>query len=318
MQNTVMFRVLQQWLRKQVWWLRLRELEREGFLAALQRSRIQNRILDTPPLRTGSRGPVEVRVLTWRRDWVNLIWAVKSYYHFAGVDYPLVIHDGGLLPRQVPKLLAHFPDAKFVPMAESNVRFPGELKARGFARSAEYRVINPTTRKVFDFFLDTNADYVVSIDSDIVFFDRPDELIVPPDGLTKNRYNRDSAYWYSMTLDELEAAFGVRPPPLINSGLSVIRRESIDFARIDGYLANPKLYENNWVTEQTLHALCSTVYGVEFLHDTYMVAGGHVPPGIPPGTICKHYPGGVREPLYSEGMPYLIRNGFLDALRGKK
>ena len=301
-------RILRGW----VPWLRFQELRREGFSVAWRRIRIQNPILQTPPVRTASAGPVEVRVLTWRRDWVNLVWALKTFYHFCGVDYPLVVHDGGLLPRQVNHLLAHFPDARFVPAADADDWCPAELRRRGLSRSAEYRTRNVSTRKLFDFYLDSTADYVLTIDSDIVFFRRPDELLLPPGGWARNLYNRDCDYWYSLSLDELEVVFGVKPPPCVNSGLAIVRRESIDFSAIERYLGNSKLFADPWVTEQTLHALLSTSFGLGFLSDSYRVGG---PPGVTPDLACKHYPGTFRPLLYTEGMRHLLDVGLIDALR---
>jgi len=298
-------------LRGWVPWLQFQELRREGFRVAGRRIRNQNPIFQTPPVRTASAGPVEVRVLTWRRDWVNLVWALKTFYHFAGVDYPLIIHDGGLLPRQLNQLLVHFPDARFVPAAEADDRYPAELRRRGLSRSAEYRGRNVTTRKLFDFYLDSTADYVVTIDSDIIFFRRPDELIVPPGGWSHNWYNRDCDYWYSLSLDELEVAFGVKPPPCVNSGLALVRRESIGLTAIERYLGHPKLFADAWVTEQTIHALLSTSFGLMFLPDSYRVGG---PPGLTPDLVCKHYPGMFRPLLYTEGMRHLLDVGLIDVL----
>jgi len=223
---------LRDWLRGHSWWLAFQEARREGLLNAAVRVRFQNMILGTPPVRTRRDGPVEVRALTWRRDWKNMVWALKSFYHFAGVDYPLHLHDGGLSPQQVPKLLAHFPDAIFVGREEADRRVAEMLRERELTRCLEYRLKNPSTRKLFDFFMFSDAEYIISIDSDIVFFDRPDLLLVPPEGVDKNRYNRDSAPWYSMTPEELERAFGIRPPERINSGLSIIRNATVDFEAI--------------------------------------------------------------------------------------
>lgn len=305
---------LRQWLRSRPWWLAFREIGREGYGNAARRIYYSRRILSSPPLRTSKTGPVEVRVLTWRRDWLNLLWALKSFYHFAEVDYPLYIHDGGLLPHQAEKLRKHFPDATFVPTAEASKRIAEEFERQGLKRCLEYRKVNVSTCKLFDFFSFSTADYLIVIDSDIVFFKRPDLLLVPPEGLPVNRYNRDVAPWYSMTPDELDEAFGIRPPEKVNSGLAVIKRDSIDFEAIDKWLEHPKMYENKWVTEQTLHALCSTIHGIELLPDTYKV---DVDPGLSPDLVCKHYPGFFRIWLYREGMGHLLRTGFLKALRRK-
>ncbi len=304
-------RGVREWLRRRSAWLIFQESKREGWRNVLRRRHFQRQILGTPPVRTAAVGPVEVRVLTWRRDWINMIWALKSFYHYAGVDYPLHIHDGGLSPGQNEKLQEHFPNARLIGRAEADERIRTRLEK--LPRSLEYRLGNPSTRKLFDFFAFSTAEYVVSIDSDIVFFRRPEQLLVPPEGLAKNRYNRDSAFWYSMGVEELEAAFGVAPPPRINSGLSVVRRSSIQFTAIETWLGHPKLFADKWVTEQTLHALCSTVHGVEFLPDSYFVA---TEPGLPPDVVCKHYPGFFRGLLYTEGMAKLIADGFLRELKG--
>jgi len=304
---------LQSYLRKQLWWLRFQELRREGFRAAWVRQQFQKQILSTLPLQTATTGPVEVRVLTWRRDWVNMVWALKSFYHFAQVDYPLHIHDGGLLPWQCEELLKHFPNARIITRAEADQRYPKELTQRGWHRSAEYRQKNVSTRKLFDYVLDSQAESFVTIDSDIVFFQRPD-LLLPNGPVTTNRYNRDDGYWYSLSLDELEKAFGIRPPDGINSGLAIIHRESLDLAKVEEFLGYPPLFADPWVTEQTLHALCSTLFGVDLLPDTYRVGG---PIGITPDLICKHYPGTHRPLLYSEGMGHLIKTGFLQKLGAK-
>ncbi len=306
---------LRGWLRRQHRWQAFQQARREGFGNALSRARYQRQVLNTPPTRT-QRGParVEVRALTWRRDWMNLTWALKSYYHFAEVDYPLYIHDGGLLPGQVEKLQQHFPDATLIPADTADRRVRDTLRRRNLDRCLQYRLKNPSTRKLFDFFGFSEAEYLISIDSDIVFFRRPDLLILGDgENPTRNRYNRDASdQWYSMTPDELDEAFGIRPPPRVNSGLSVIRRDSIDLDAIERWLEHPRMFENDWVTEQTLHALCSTVHGLEFLPETYLV---DVEPGLSDDLVCKHYPGFFRKYLYREGMDHLIRNGFLDALR---
>jgi hypothetical protein len=241
-----------------------------------------------------------------------MIWALKTFYHFAEVDYPLVVHDGGLLPWQIARLSDHFPGVRFILAADADARYPSELRRRGLNRSAEYRARNVSTRKLFDFYLDSTADYVLTIDSDIVFFRKPDELIQPPGGWDRNWYNRDCDYWYSLSLDELEASFGVRPSPFVNSGLAVVRRESMHFPAVERYLGHPTLFADRWVAEQTLHALLSTNYGLAFLPDSYRVGG---PPGLTPDLVCKHYPGTFRPHLYTEGMRHLRNVGLIDDLR---
>ncbi len=298
---------LRGWLRNQPAWVKFQEINREGWAQAFRRSRIQRLILGTRPVRTASSGKVEVRVLTWRRDWINAIWTIKSFYHSSGTDLPLFIHDGGLEPGQLQTLASHFPDATVVTQDDANRRVEEILSRRGLKRCREYRSKNIATRKVFDFFLLSSAEQIISIDPDVIFFKRPAELLDQPHA--RNLYNKDMEFAYSMSLDELEAAFGLRPPPLINSGLSRVARDSMDFEKIEEWLSHPKLFGDKWVTEQTLHALVSARHGVETLPETYLVS---THPGLRPDLVCKHYPGFFRGLLYSEGMRHLVdRVGLL-------
>jgi hypothetical protein len=303
---------LRSWLRNSPQWSDFRAAGREGYGRALRRRRIQRLILKTPPIRTAVSGPVEVRALTWRKDWKNLLWSLKSFYQFAGVDLPLFIHDGGLAPGQAERLLEHFPTARLVTIEEADEKVTARLRNANAPRCAAWRARNPVTRKLFDFYAMSNADYVISIDSDIVFFRRPDLLLPGDDSPARNRYNKDNSYYYSAPLDALEAGCGVRPIPLINSGLSLIRPPTIDFPAIERWLETESLFADGWCFEQTLHALCSTKAGVELLPDTYLVGGGV---GITPDRICTHYPGKFRHFLYEEGMRHLRDTGFLQALR---
>ena len=290
----------------------LRWAMREGLYRVWRRRRLQRRILDTPPIRTAASGPVEVRLLTWRRDCIDAIWALKSFYHFAQVDYPLYIHDGGLLPGQVRLLARHFPAARILTPTDANRLVDAELERRGLQRCLSCRSKHPMMRKLFDFFLLSKADYLISIDSDILFFRCPELLCIPPGGIAANRYNEDVSCWYAMSLEEMELTFGIKAAQRINAGLSVIRRQSVDFTLVERWLACPKLSQEIWLTEQTLHALCAGVNGVELLPKTYLVSTA---PGLPPGTVCRHYPGVSRHLLYDEGMPWLVASGFLEALR---
>lgn len=299
------------YLRNQPLYLDVRWSTREGLPRAWRRRRMQKRILSTPPIFTASSGKIEVRVLTWRRDWINLIWALKSFYHFSGLDYPLYVHDGGLSDSNIPRLLRHFPNAHFVSRAAADSCVSTEFRRRNLHRCLAYRSLNVPSRKLFDFFLMSQADSVIIIDSDIVFFRKPEELCAPREGIHKNLFHMDQQYGYAMEPDELRSSFGIAPVERIACGLGIVKRESVDFEAIERWLEHPKLARDKWLGEQTLHALCSTIYGVELLPPTYKVS---TEAGLSPDLVCKHYPGFFRPLLYEEGMRQLVETGFIEDL----
>lgn len=296
-------------LRKYQPWIEFQELNREGWLQAWQRWQIQPLILDTVPIHTAKTGAIEVRVLTWRRDWLNTIWSLKSFYHYAQVDYPLYIHDGGLKPNQIQSLKQHFPDAIVITKTEADFLVLPELQKRNLSRLLAYRDKSPFGRRLIDFYLVSQAKAVITIDADILFFKKPVELLsFEPD--CPNKYNQDREYNYSIGLDEINNDLKICPISLINAGLSLVWLKSVNLDKIDEWLSHPKLFEESWLTEQTIHALFSTIYGVELLPLTYQLS---TEAGLNNESVAKHYPSRTAF-LYQEGMKKLIGMGFIHEL----
>jgi len=302
--------VIRKWLRGQRVWVRFRELNREGWSTAFRRRLYQRQILGTPPVRTMAGGPVEVRVLTWRRDWINLIWSLKSFYHYSEVDYPLFIHDGGLEAHQIRILAQHFPDAKLVTRSQADEQVDTELRRQGWHNCVRCRQSSVMARKFFDYYLGSTADRVISIDSDELFFKKPIELL-EPDPHGRNLYNQDPETAYSLPYDQLCRLTGLNVPEKVNAGLSVVWRRSINLEHVDRWLAEPGILDSPWLVEQTLHALCGAEAGVRLLPSTYLST---TQPGLPPDAVAKHFPGFFRPLLYSEGMRTLIDSGFIRSL----
>ena len=143
----------------------------------------------------------------------------------------MYIHDGGLEEAQIRELGWHFPNATFVSRQEAEEQVRRQLEKGEWKKCLSYREQNIATVKLFDFFLLSEARWIVTIDPDVLFFRRPSELLKGENEQKINLYNRDMQYAYSMELGEIEKELGVTPPPLINSGLSRVARESIDFCQ---------------------------------------------------------------------------------------
>ena len=70
---------------------------RHGLPTAYYRDVVRPRILRTPALTGTGSNVCEIHVLTSSGDWLNLICALKSFYHFSRRAYSLCIHDDGTL-----------------------------------------------------------------------------------------------------------------------------------------------------------------------------------------------------------------------------
>lgn len=292
-------------------WVEFQEINREGWIPAFRRRHIQRKILKTKPIKTAKCGPVEIRILTWRRDWLNAIWTLKSFYLFSQTDYPLFIHDGGLKSKEISLLRSHFPDAIFITNAKADEAVQQFLHKSRLEKCIAYRNKSVLAKRIFDFFILSKADFILSFDSDTIFFQRPKELLKKPSEITKNIYLEDMKYAYRMSLENLEKSFGVKPVPLINCGIFLVRKKTVDFERINEWLTNDIISGEGWLTEQTIHALISAVSGCELLPKSYLTS---TEAGLGRDLVCKHYPGFFRQLLYREGMAHLINKGFLKFL----
>ena len=275
-----------------------------GVRAAWYRDVVRPRIRDRQPFSETTDYACEIHVLTSQADYLNLLWALHSFFAASRRQYALCIHDDGTLTADaVDQLLSAFPAARLISRREGDARL-SELLAP-YKRCRELRATNNLALKIFDFAAFLQSDRMMLLDSDILFFSRPEGLLTALEGGARNSLNRDWRYGYS--IDE-DAKLDFELPPLINSGLGLIHRASIRYDWIEDFLTLPNILSHPHRIEQTLFALCSARFGFDMLPAEYDVHLGPAKPGIP----SRHYVGPIRHLMYSEGMRCLVRDGLLN------
>jgi len=291
-------------------WLRLNQKFAHGLRIAWYRDVVRPRILNTPPIAETSDHRYEIHVLTSRHDWLNLIWALKSFYAASGRRYALCIHEDGTLDSvALSSLQRHFPTARIIRRQEADQRLAHEL--RGFPRSAQFRNTNLLALKVFDFIAFLQADRMVLFDSDLLFFDEPTAYLsrLEDGNYRLNAFNADCDSAYTIDAEAVKARLGFELLARVNSGFGIVHRDSIRLEWIEEFLALPGLTDGHfWRIEQTLYALCSSRYGAELLPQEYEVS---LEAGVPP-RIFRHYVGAIRHLMYGEGIAHLVQERFLN------
>lgn len=294
------------------WWL-FNKARREGFLTPFYEHWVRRRILSTPPVQTGDDGQVEIHVLTSTDDWLNLLWALKSFYFFGGRHYPLVIHEDGSLPSGARQdLQAHFPGARLIAKAEADAHMATQLAL--LPRCARYRALHPLALKALDFSVYLSRPRLLILDSDVLFFAAPEELLrrLEDPFYELNCFNADIAPALNITAEEAQRRFGIALVDRANSGLAILHREALSLQLMEEFLGHDSHWAGHvWRIEQTLLALMASKHGAELLPRDYRVSLG----GGIDGCVAKHYVGAVRHLMYREGMAYLVRSGFLTSLR---
>ena len=315
---------LRTWLRQYYGWLRFQDINREGWRNAWVRSRIVPQILRTAPVRTrppdeGTASGAEVHVLLWDRDYLNGLWAAKSFYAASGVDWPLYWHQGGRLGALAKtRLRAHFPDSRLIDTATADGEVQAALDHLRLPTCWASRTKAFMLRKLIDPVVIGRAEYLLLLDTDILFFATPQEMLdTVADRTPISQFNRDIKSWYNITPADAKSRYGIDLLERINAGCGLVPRASIDLGLLEQLLADPDMHSIPWLTEQTAQALLASKFGVRHLPDTYLVA---TTPGLTTADgrplIAKHYPGHPRRYLYQEGMPQVLSSGLLKPTRG--
>jgi len=226
---------------------------------------------------------------------------LRSLEFHSGFSWAPVLHDdGSLTDADVSELRANFPDARVIRRSEADPAL--ELALAGFPHCRENRVKHPWFLKVFDTRHFATHDYYIVIDSDIVFFWRPDFVL---DWMEKRPdtfwFMEDTKEKYSSGRAGIEAAMGFPLWQRVNSGLDLMVRPGVELALAEKFLERcaPLAREFHFL-EQTFFAVAGSAWG----------RGGKLPPEYEiswtnfrrPGAVCRHYVGPFKnDALFIEG-----------------
>jgi hypothetical protein len=294
------------YLRVGLLWLRLSSFFAGGLGAVYHREVTRNALLKSAPVETSVTGLAELHLLTGGADWINAMWALKSFYRASQEQFPLVVHDDGTLPASARETLGiHFPQARIIGRAQADVEMRKFLS--GHPRCWNFRQSNYLAQKVFDLQFYLRSPRMLLFDSDLLFFRRPDALIrrlVDP-SYRVNSVNRNWAlYGYALSQESIRKRFGVDVCDAFNSGLGVLQTGVLNVDWIEEWLGDDELQDGHpHRVEQTLIAMCCCKTGCELLPGEYDVYDGPTDFSRP----VRHYIRPVRPLMYSEGIPFLMR-----------
>jgi hypothetical protein len=259
---------------------------------------VRRRILGTAPVRGATDSTCEVHCLTSARDWLDLVWALKSFYVLGGLRFRLCIHDDGTLsPDAIAALRSQFPDSRIIARRAAHVVVSERL--RGYPGCRVLRELNVLALKAFDFPVFLESDRMLVIDSDILCFRSPDVLLnrILDSSYENTTFNKDWGDGYSVDSATASGLVGFTLHPFVNSGLGLAHRDTYQFTCFEEWLHLPGILSHTHRIEQTLVGLACSRAGHEFLPSEYDVSLD--PPGDNP--VVKHYTGPIRSLLYSDG-----------------
>ena len=203
-------------------------------------------------------------------------------------------------------MLGQFPGCHLVERAEADNFF----KAQQPTPLAQARKKNVLLLKLADLHVFARHERILYVDSDILFFRRPDALFHVLKNENGNYFTKDIDTAYIATLETLETLTGVRPLDRVNSGIFALNRADIALDKIAHTLSQIDAVEHsNWtlyshLIEQTLVAILTSASasGASHLPEDYDL---RLEAGVK-GAVCRHYVGAIRESFELEGLRALL------------
>uniref|UniRef100_B8HPW9 Nucleotide-diphospho-sugar transferase domain-containing protein n=1 Tax=Cyanothece sp. (strain PCC 7425 / ATCC 29141) TaxID=395961 RepID=B8HPW9_CYAP4 len=342
--NTLIYKILKHLLKP------LKDyLVSEHFPASIAKSAsnpsLYTDIFKTPPYGIKEKSDLELHMLVGEKDFLRSFWSLKSFYYYSGLPARLVIQDDGSLSSDsINRYYEHFPGC-IVNTNNDEPIYTG-LKNHPMCQFFyEYHVI---AKKLFPPLLVTQANYVVIMDSDILWFKRSRAITdCIRSGIPFCLNSGSKAYVRNQEF--MENKLELYPANNVNSGIIGYRKSDfLDLNFIEaaigklvhvskdliresaGYLdssVNIEAEDINqtvcwWVMEQTIYALllgrnphhhslkaCSTRISDQLFGSLHQFTKSP----IMKGTALIHFISDQRHnQFFPVGVEHLIKRGFLN------
>jgi hypothetical protein len=194
--------------------------------------------------------PVTLHLMTGRRFWYQTAFCLHSFAAAARTTVHAELYDDGSIDETCAARLARLgPGVNLNLLPTLRAKLDAHLPAARFPVLRERWKNYPNIRKLTDVHLGS-AGWKLVIDSDLLFFRRPDFLLhwlAAPDRIL---HAVDCAENYGYSRPLLAELAGAPIPPLVNVGLCGLRGDALDWDELERWCA-------------TLHAREQTSYYLE-------------------------------------------------------
>lgn len=226
---------------------RIRAGRREMELAATQ--------LPPPPPGVGGHS-LRPHLLTGNRYWSQTVFCLFSLASVSGRSLePVIIDDGSLTEEQAAHLQRLFPSARLRRPDSILAILEARLPSSRYPYLRERREAYPHIRKLIDLHLD-NPGWKLVMDSDLLFFRRPDALIAWMDAPTRPLHGTDSEESYGYSRGLMESLTGCALASQVNVGLCGLNGTDIDWDRLEKWTATLMQKQgSHYFLEQALSAM---------------------------------------------------------------
>lgn len=260
-------------------------------------------ILARLPRQTCSVNPaLELHLICQESDLEMLQWSIRSFHHYSNLCPKIIIHDdGSIQKRSAQELENRFSNLKVLFRSEAdrliynNVSIPEVVKT---ARKNGHPVLSQLT----DVFLLSRAPIIMVMDSDVLFFNKPQELIdliegrVHFDAMISRQYGSydlevSDDYLKKYSLIDKETGY-------MNPGFIIYKRSSLKTEQLAEYFENSTRRSYSFFMPMAGWGCLIAQTNFKFLTpEKYIIKGR---PNDQ--TVMKHFTGPRRYELFAYGI----------------
>lgn len=280
-----------------------------GLRTLVQKIRSQRRLL--PLIRFAlpieAREGYEVHLLLEHKRILEGCWGLYSLLYFSPQPLTPVIHSDGTLNDSDTNLLKKlFPGCRVVPREEADRAVNKYLDSNALSRCRKLRDTLIFGLKLFDPILLSNADRFIVLDSDVLFFSPPLELLESLSLDQPPRYSPDNNRSTLFDTRESKELTGIACLEDFNPGVFTVSRSDFDFQRIEKHLASSRFWNiegsGHYFAELTAWSIEMSFARAKALPSAYAICAS------PPAKyISGHYCGSPywKAQYYTTALPYL-------------
>lgn len=235
----------------------------EKILKTIYKKRLKRRMEELPALVLDSeKATLTLATVANKR---NFYESAAALYSFCFWKRDIHIHyheDGTLDEEEITFLKEKFPGIKVFLRTEQNKKVDEALASRGLSNCQALRECFFLSIKLFDMILGKKTDYLLHIDSDALFFRKPEQIIdIATTGKLNGCYNADVNNAYSFDAKTMETF--VHRPMLerFNSGLILHNFDEDIFNLVEQVMEGRAHAAASWHLEQTLLAMYASNRG---------------------------------------------------------
>jgi len=263
-----------------------------------------------PPLEKLKNPDISVHLLVSSKTWHAGLLAAISFEFFTERHWNLFIHeDGSLCDKAKQRIEKVLPGVHFISRKQGEEKVKQALA--NYPVCLAHRATHNLFLKFFDIPLFAPGERFIFLDSDVLFYAKPEEIIDWADsGNDSFFYNKDTKEKYCIPRSDIQRELNIELWPFFNSGLMLIPKKALSWKIAEEFLLTFETTAHHpQFFEQTLYAVMASIWNQgEALPLTYEISWGFFRDRK---SIARHYVGAFKyDILYLEGPLFLFFKMF--------